>query len=264
MPASRRAVLAASLALPLAAACSAPGGSGGPTRITFWSALRGSQQVVDAFNRTQNRIRVDFQQIPSGDQGGYAKLSNAARAGNAPDVATIEYPQVPGFAIDGVARDITDLVSDRLRAKLLPQALRLTTFMRPGVHRALGRRADGAALPRGPVRRADSPHVGRVRRGGPPDPRRPPPDRAVPDRRRPAVRRVRVAGRSTLVRHVGGRVERLARRRRDPARLGVLAGLDRGRLGLHERVTEAGRATRRSGRAWSWPGSAARGTRARR
>ncbi|MFJ1767005.1 ABC transporter substrate-binding protein [Amycolatopsis sp. NPDC088138] len=128
MPASRRAVLAASLALPLAAACSAPGGSGGPVRLTFWSALRGSQQVVDAFNRTQNRIRVDFQQIPSGDQGGYAKLSNAARAGNAPDVATIEYPQVPGFAIDGVARDITDLVSDRLRAKLLPQALRLTTF----------------------------------------------------------------------------------------------------------------------------------------
>ncbi len=128
MPTSRRSVLAAGLALPLAAACSAPGGSGGPTRITFWSALRGSQQVVDAFNRTQNRIRVDFQQIPSGDQGGYAKLSNAARAGNAPDVATIEYPQVPGFAIDGVARDLTDLVSDRLRAKLLPQALRLTTF----------------------------------------------------------------------------------------------------------------------------------------
>ncbi|MDT7805883.1 MAG: multiple sugar transport system substrate-binding protein [Actinomycetota bacterium] len=128
MPASRRAVLAASLALPLAAACSAPGSAAGPTRITFWSALRGSQQVVDAFNRTQNRIRVGFQQIPSGDQGGYAKLSNAARAGNAPDVATIEYPQVPGFAIDGVARDLTDLVSDRLRAQLLPQALRLTTF----------------------------------------------------------------------------------------------------------------------------------------
>ncbi|MFC3452714.1 ABC transporter substrate-binding protein [Amycolatopsis speibonae] len=130
MPASRRSVLAASLALPLAAACSpgGPGMSGSVTRITFWSALRGSQQVVDAFNRGQNRIRVDFQQIPSGDQGGYAKLSNAARAGNAPDVATIEYPQVPGFAIDGVARDITDLVSDRLRVKLLPQALRLTTF----------------------------------------------------------------------------------------------------------------------------------------
>lgn len=84
--------------------------------------------MVDAFNRTHDHIQVEFQQIPSGQQGGYAKLSNAARAGNAPDVATIEYPQVPGFAIDGVARDITDLVSDSLRGRLLPQALGLTTF----------------------------------------------------------------------------------------------------------------------------------------
>jgi multiple sugar transport system substrate-binding protein len=105
-----------------------PRGSRRKTRITFWSALRGSQEVVDAFNRTHDRIQVDFQQIPSGGQGGYAKLSNAARAGNAPDVATIEYPQVPGFAIDGVARDITGLVDDSLRRKLLPQALDLTTF----------------------------------------------------------------------------------------------------------------------------------------
>ncbi|OAH13577.1 ABC transporter substrate-binding protein [Streptomyces jeddahensis] len=134
---SRRSVLAAITALPLTGAVGAcSGGSENrrsrststTTRITFWSALRGSQEVVDAFNRTHDRIQVDFQQIPSGGQGGYAKLSNAARAGNAPDVATIEYPQVPGFAIDGVARDITSLVSDRLRAKLLPQALGLTTF----------------------------------------------------------------------------------------------------------------------------------------
>jgi multiple sugar transport system substrate-binding protein len=133
---SRRSVLAATAAVPLSGALGACSGSsdsssrstGRTTRVTFWSALRGSQEVVDAFNKTHDRIQVDFQQIPSGGQGGYAKLSNAARAGNAPDVATIEYPQVPGFAIDGVARDITDLVSDGLRRKLLPQALGLTTF----------------------------------------------------------------------------------------------------------------------------------------
>lgn len=127
---TRRSLLTAGLALPLAA-CTQAGGTtthSGPTKITFWSALRGSKQVVDEFNRTHRKIQVVFQQIPSGDQGGYAKLSNAARAGNAPDVATIEYPQVPGFAIDGVARDLTALVSDQLRAKLLPQALGLTTF----------------------------------------------------------------------------------------------------------------------------------------
>lgn len=149
---SRRSVLATIASLPLAgalSACSGGGasgqstsstdttsstsstgstGKGGKVRITFWSALRGSQEVVDAFNRGHRTIEVEFQQIPSGGQGGYAKLSNAARAGNAPDVATLEYPQVPGFAIDGVARDLTGLVSDTLRTKLLPQALGLTTF----------------------------------------------------------------------------------------------------------------------------------------
>ncbi|MFI6649176.1 extracellular solute-binding protein [Streptomyces sp. NPDC050529] len=143
---SRRSVLATMTSLPLAGALSAcSGGTSGAestsrtstvsnksgrntTRITFWSALRGSQEVVEAFNRTHDTIQVDFQQIPSGPQGGYAKLSNASRAGNAPDVATIEYPQVPGFAIDGVAVELTDMLSDGLRAKLLPQALGLTTF----------------------------------------------------------------------------------------------------------------------------------------
>ncbi|MFJ2559571.1 MULTISPECIES: ABC transporter substrate-binding protein [unclassified Streptomyces] len=138
---SRRSVLATIAALPLTGALGACTGggadsrsgststtSGRATHLTFWSALRGSQQVVDAFNKTHDTIQVDYQQIPGGDAGGYAKLSNAARAGNAPDIATLEYPQLPGFAIDGVARDITDLVSDGVRAKLLPQALGLTTF----------------------------------------------------------------------------------------------------------------------------------------
>ncbi|WP_425840510.1 ABC transporter substrate-binding protein [Streptomyces fractus] len=137
---SRRSVLAAITALPLTGALSACSGNDsassasssssrtGKTTITFWSALRGSQEVVDEFNKTHDHIQVNFEQIPSGTAGGYAKLSNAARAGNAPDVATLEYPQLPGFAIDGVARDITGLVSDKLRARLLPQALSLTTF----------------------------------------------------------------------------------------------------------------------------------------
>ncbi|MFC7343542.1 ABC transporter substrate-binding protein [Saccharopolyspora griseoalba] len=125
MPFNRRSALTAALVLPVAGCVGKPAGR---TEITFWSALRATQPVVDAFNRAQDRIWVSYEQIPTGGQGGYAKLSNAARAGNAPDVATIEYPQLPGFAIDGVARDLTDLISDRLRRRLLPQALERTTF----------------------------------------------------------------------------------------------------------------------------------------
>ncbi|WP_309237867.1 sugar ABC transporter substrate-binding protein [Streptomyces albidus (ex Kaewkla and Franco 2022)] len=129
-----RPLLAAAAVLPVLCASACTGGSAeadagrGPVHITFWSALRGSQEVVDAYNKTHDDIHVDFQQVPSGAQGGYAKLSNAARAGNAPDVATIEYPQLPEFAIDGVARDISPMVGKRLREKLLPQAFSLTTF----------------------------------------------------------------------------------------------------------------------------------------
>ena len=120
------------LALVMAGCSGGGGGSdtagGGPVHLTFWSALRGTQEVVDEYNRIQNKVRVDFQQVPSGPQGGWAKLSNAARAGNAPDVATMEYPQLPGYAIDGVPRDLTKLLPDSVRRKILPQALDLTTL----------------------------------------------------------------------------------------------------------------------------------------
>ncbi|MCT6593244.1 extracellular solute-binding protein, partial [Pantoea dispersa] len=36
-----------------------------------------------------------------GGAGGYAKLSTAITAGNGPDVATIEYPQLPQFVSNG-------------------------------------------------------------------------------------------------------------------------------------------------------------------
>nr|WP_037568888.1 sugar ABC transporter substrate-binding protein [Phaeacidiphilus oryzae] len=123
-------VLGAALAL-LLTACGGAADSvraHGPVHITFWSALRGSQQVVDEFNRTHSDVKVDFEQIPSGASGGYTKLSNAARAGNAPDVATIEYPELPGYVIDGVARDLDPLIPAGTKEKFQPAALDLTSF----------------------------------------------------------------------------------------------------------------------------------------
>jgi multiple sugar transport system substrate-binding protein len=57
--------------------------------------------VAEAFNASQDKIKVTFETIPNGANGGYAKLSTAITAGNGPDVSTIEYPQLPQFVSNG-------------------------------------------------------------------------------------------------------------------------------------------------------------------
>lgn len=59
---------------------------------------------------------------------GYAKLANAVKAGNAPDVFNVEYPQLPDFVSQGAVQDISKLVGADLKKKYLPQALDLTTL----------------------------------------------------------------------------------------------------------------------------------------
>ncbi|MGA7206282.1 MAG: extracellular solute-binding protein, partial [Specibacter sp.] len=89
----------------------APAATGAPTgTITFWSSLAGMDKVAEAFNASQSKIKVTFETIPNGDQGGYAKLSTAITAGNGPDVSTIEYPQLPQFVSNGQLQPLDGLI----------------------------------------------------------------------------------------------------------------------------------------------------------
>lgn len=125
---SRRGVLAAGLWTALAgagaAACTSASAAQrdpeGP--LTFWSALRGTDTLVAAWNAAHPDDPVVFSPMTSGLAGGNAKLSNAARAGNAPDIVSVADADLPSFAIDGVCADVTDLVTPRLKAQLGPQA----------------------------------------------------------------------------------------------------------------------------------------------
>ncbi|GAA4966201.1 multiple sugar transport system substrate-binding protein [Nonomuraea thailandensis] len=94
----------------------AGGGEGkpaaGPERIVFWGWAKGTKEVVDAFNKAHTDIQVTFEEIPSGNAGGYAKFSNAIKAGNAPDLMSVEYPQVPDFVTQGALEDITAQAAD--------------------------------------------------------------------------------------------------------------------------------------------------------
>ncbi|MFJ7064457.1 ABC transporter substrate-binding protein [Streptomyces sp. NPDC101115] len=128
-----RVIAGAAAALAVLTACgggddTAKGGADEPVTITFWGWAKGSKDVVDAFNASHENIRVKFEEIPSGTAGGYAKISNAVKAGNAPDLVSIEYASLPEFVSSGALQDIGGEFTEQDRAKLLPQAVELTTL----------------------------------------------------------------------------------------------------------------------------------------
>lgn len=143
---SRRRVLRAGMWATLAglgASACARGPAGDPDGpVTLWSALRGTDTLVAAWNAAHPEDPVTFSPMTSGLAGGNAKISNAFRAGNAPDIVTIVDADLPSFAIDGVCADLTDLVTPALRDALGPQAW--TNGM-------LGGRAYGIPLDLGPM-----------------------------------------------------------------------------------------------------------------
>ncbi|WP_049566205.1 ABC transporter substrate-binding protein [Nonomuraea sp. SBT364] len=107
----------------LLAACGDGGGDAGkeaagsaPEQVVFWGWAKGTKEVVDAFNAAHTDIKIKFEEIPSGNAGGYAKFANAVKAGNAPDLMSVEYPQVPDFVSQGALRDITAETAD-IKAK---------------------------------------------------------------------------------------------------------------------------------------------------
>lgn len=106
---------------------SAASTTGRPVTITFWGWTRGSQQVADAFNASHQDVHVVFEQIPSGNAGGYAKISNAVKAGNEPDVFNVEYPMLPEYVSQGAVQDLTSRISG-LTSKFTAQSVQLTTF----------------------------------------------------------------------------------------------------------------------------------------
>ncbi|TYC68260.1 extracellular solute-binding protein [Streptomyces sp. CB01881] len=134
---SDSAATAAALSVTLLAACGSDGkqdqdaeagGNGQPVSITFWGWAKGTKDVVAAFNASHTDVQVSFEEIPSGVAGGYAKIANAVKAGNAPDVFNTEYQQLRDFVSQGAVQDITRLVPAALKAKYLPQSVELTTL----------------------------------------------------------------------------------------------------------------------------------------
>ncbi|MGH3712411.1 MAG: ABC transporter substrate-binding protein [Micromonosporaceae bacterium] len=92
-----------------------PEADAGPARITFSSHVKGMDLVVKAFNSVHPDIKVTFEQTPSPNEGGNAKLTNALKAGNAPDLVTVEYQDLPSFVSQGGVQPVDTLAGDVLK-----------------------------------------------------------------------------------------------------------------------------------------------------
>lgn len=87
------------------------GSSGEPVNVTFWGWAPGYDKSVALFNSTHPDVHVTFQKTASGSGGGYAKMLNAVKAGNAPCLAQVGYETLPTFAAAGALEDVSTYAS---------------------------------------------------------------------------------------------------------------------------------------------------------
>lgn len=99
-------------AIPLFAACGSPAaqdaGEQATGEVTFWSFVKGSDAVAEAFTKAHPGIKVRFETQASGPDY-YTKLSNAVKSESVPDVAVAEFVRLPEIVSLGGAEDLTEL-----------------------------------------------------------------------------------------------------------------------------------------------------------
>ncbi len=117
----------ATTSVPAAAANPSPSGSTFPcasdaTKVTFWGWSAGYDLAVNEFNATHPNICVTIENAgAAGDE--YTKLTDALKAGTGtPDVAQIEYFELPSFEITNSLVDMSQYGVGAAQANEIPAA----------------------------------------------------------------------------------------------------------------------------------------------
>src|SRR5579871_207834 len=106
---------------------SACGGGGsttasGPIHLVFWGF---NQQIADQaalWNKTHPNIQVTGIKEPSGPNQYYPKLLTAAKAGNGPDIALVEYQYIPTMVANGALVDLSKYGASSVQSQFVPSA----------------------------------------------------------------------------------------------------------------------------------------------
>jgi multiple sugar transport system substrate-binding protein len=109
--------------LPTVAACGAAGSTGsGTVELTFWSFNQQITEQAALFNQSHPGIHVTALKEPSGFGQYYPKVLTAVRAGNAPDVALIEYQYLPTMVANNAIVDISKYGASSVQSQFDPGA----------------------------------------------------------------------------------------------------------------------------------------------
>lgn len=93
--------------------------SGEQVRLSFWTWLP-LAPVAEKWNRQHPDIQVDVEVIPGGSDGGYQKMYSALRVGNGPDLAHVEYQELPAFMLVQGLTDLAPYGVSKYRSDYVP------------------------------------------------------------------------------------------------------------------------------------------------
>lgn len=96
--------------------------------LSFWAWVPGVDAAVDLWNSENPDVQVVLENIPAGSSGGYAQIYAALEAGNGPDLAQIEYQELPGLLLQGGAVNLSDYGADELEDDFVDWQWQQTTF----------------------------------------------------------------------------------------------------------------------------------------
>ena len=96
--------------------------SSSAVHLTFWAWVPGMGRAVNEFNKTHPGICVTQEDVGAGDPE-YVALTNAIKAGSgAPDVAEVEYDELPSFEITHSVVNLVPYGADKYKSDFVPWA----------------------------------------------------------------------------------------------------------------------------------------------
>lgn len=115
-------------AAPALADTAAVCGTSGPVELTYWSWGAGYSDAAALWNSQNPDVQVVYSDIPVGNAGGYQKMFTAMTAGEAPDLAFLEFDNIAAFGTQGYLVDVAQYLSPEELADFV-EPVRLTSSL---------------------------------------------------------------------------------------------------------------------------------------